>query len=200
VKGIVEKKCSRCKEVKSITEFSAEKTRKDGHSYCCRLCKNKSDTAYKNTELGYLKGKYFKMNRKEKEFKRLLTLEEFLASWEKHKSTYGMRSAWGPGPHDLEQHKLMTMIYLGKGQRGKSGNIKGSKTIKSNLSVDRLDSSKDYTAQNIIFVRNDENRRKNDSSYEDCKIHMKLYEERFKNEPKTRMEQMDQLKYDPIID
>ena len=52
----------------------------------------------------------------------------------------------------------------------------------SNLSVDRLDSRKDYTVQNIIFICSDENRRKNDSSYEDCKIHIKLYEERFKNE------------------
>ena len=119
------------------------------------------------------------MQRKEKKFKRILTFEEFLASWEKHKSIYGMRSAWGPGIHHLEKHKLMTMITLGKGQRGKTGNIKGSKIIGSNLSVDRLDSSKDYTEQNIIFVRNDENRRKNDSSYEDCKIQMRLHEERF---------------------
>ena len=55
---------------------------------------------------------------------------------------------------------------------------KGKRTA-SNLSVDRLDSSKDYTLQNVIFIRNDENRRKNSSSYEDCKIHIKLYEDRF---------------------
>ena len=178
-KGIVEKKCCKCGEVKSILEFAKETQRKDGHSYKCRLCKNKSDTAYKNTEFGYLRGKYFKMYRKEKKFKRILTFEEFLASWEKHKSIYGMKSAWGPGPHNLKEHKFVTMIYLGKGQRGKPGNIKGSKTIKSNLSVDRLDSSKDYTAQNIIFVRNDENARKRDTTYNDCLFQIKLHEERF---------------------
>ena len=50
------------------------------------------------------------------------------------------------------------------------------------LSVDRLDSTKDYTLQNIIFIRGDENARKKDTSYEDCKIQMRLHEERFKNE------------------
>ena len=179
---MVEKKCTKCGEVKSVSEFAKEKHRKDGYSYCCRLCKNKSDTVYRNTEFGYLKAKYHKMYRKTskgKKFKCLLTFEEFLASWEKHKSIYGMRSAWGPGPHNLKEHKLMTIIYLGKGQRGKPGNIKGSKIITSNLSVDRLDSNKDYAAQNIIFVRNDENRRKNNSSYKDCKIQIRLHEERF---------------------
>ena len=57
----------------------------------------------------------------------------------------------------------------------------GEKTPRerSNLSADRLDSNRDYTLQNIIFIRNDENGRKNNSSYEDCKIQIRLHEERF---------------------
>ena len=179
MKGIVEKKCSRCKEVKSIQDFAKDKAKKDGYNYYCRLCKNKLDTTYRNTEVGYLKTRYHKMRRKERKYKRLLTFEEFLAAWEKHKSIYGMRSAWGPGIHNLEKHKLMTIITLGKGQRGKSGNIKGSKITRSNLSADRLDSNKDYTAHNIIFIRTDENARKKNTSYEDCKIQIRLHEERF---------------------
>ena len=174
---MVEKKCSKCKEIKSILDFANNKHNKDGRYSCCRSCKNKVDTTYRNTEIGFLKNKFHKMYRKEKKFKRMFTFEEFLASWEKHKSIYGMRSAWGPGPHHLEQHKPMTRIWLGKGR-----SKKGSKLTASNLSVDRLDSSKDYTLQNIIFIRGDENARKRDTSYEDCKIHIKLYEERFKNE------------------
>ena len=60
-----------------------------------------------------------------------------------------MRSAWGP------HHLPITMIY-----RGRSGGQKGEKNCGSNLSPDRLDSSKPYTIQNLIFIRNDENSRK----------------------------------------
>ena len=168
------KKCSKCGEVKSVQDFAKDTAKKDGYNYCCRPCKNKLDTTYRNTEFGYLKSRYHKMRRKERKYERLLTFEEFLAAWEKHKSIYGMRSAWGPGPHNLKEHKLMTRIWLGKGR-----SIKGSKIIASNLSVDRLDSNKDYTVQNILFIRGDENARKRDTSYEDCKIQIRLHEEKF---------------------
>ena len=51
--------------------------------------------------------------------------------------------------------------------------------IGSNLSVDRLDSNRHYTLQNLMFIRFDENVRKNSTSYEDCKIQIRLHEERF---------------------
>ena len=107
------------------------------------------------------------------------TFDEFVAAWEKHKSIYGMKSAWGPGINNLEKHLPITMIIKGEGQVGKKGCLKGSKRIPSNLSIDRLDSGRDYTLQNIIFIRDDENKRKNSSSYEDCKIQIRLHEERF---------------------
>ncbi len=88
-----------------------------------------------------------------------------------------MRSAWGPGPDHLEQHLPTTRIYNGGG---------GHRRTHSNLSVDRLDSGRDYTLQNIIFIRADENVRKKDTSYEDCKIQIRLHEERFKNEIEER--------------
>ena len=47
------------------------------------------------------------------------------------------------------------------------------------MSPDRLDSSKPYTLQNLIFIRSNENKRKNSSSYEDCIAQMRLHEERF---------------------
>ena len=90
-----------------------------------------------------------------------------------------MKSAWGPGIDHLEQHLPITMTQEGNGVIGKKGNCRGNRLTGSNLSVDRLDSNIDYTVQNIIFIRSDENARKNSTSYEDCKIHMRLYEERF---------------------
>ena len=86
-----------------------------------------------------------------------------------------MRSAWGPGINHLHQHLPITMTANGD----PAWNRGEGKRTASNLSVDRLDSSRDYTLQNIIFIRNDENTRKHRTSYEDCKIHIKLHEERF---------------------
>ena len=176
----MKKKCPKCGEVKSLTNFAKNKNYKDGHSYWCKKCKNGEVTQYRNTEKGYLKHKYNNMNRNFKTHKgrynkRHFTFDELLAAWEKHKSIYGMKSAWGPGIDHLEQHLPITIITPG------TTRVSGKKVprVYSNLSADRLDSSKDYTIQNLIFIRNDENRRKNNTSYEDCKIQIRLHEERF---------------------
>ncbi len=123
--------------------------------------------------------RYDSLNGEQRKSKCFFTFDEFLAAFEKHKSIYGMRSAWGPGPDRLEEHLPITMIQEGKGKLGKKGALKGSRRILSNLSVDRLDTNLDYTLQNIIFIRLDENARKNTTRYEDCKIQIKLHEQRF---------------------
>ena len=178
----VNKKCTKCGEVKPLTLFNKDKNKKDGYHPWCKTCKNAAITQYRNKEIGYLKMKYHGFFHKGRNRKCDFTFVEFLAAFDKHKSIYGMKSAWGPGPDRLEEHLPMTMIHEGKGQLGKGGVIKGSKRIASNLSIDRLDTNLDYTLQNIIFIRFDENRRKNSTTYEDCKIQIKLHEERFKNE------------------
>ena len=128
-----------------------------------------------------MRGKELLKDRWGRKSKCHFTFDEFLAAFDKHKSIYGMRSAWGPGPDRLEEHLPITMIQEGKGKLGKKGALKGSRRILSNLSVDRLDTNRDYTLQNIIFIRLDENARKNTTRYEDCKIQIKLHEERFIN-------------------
>ena len=155
----------------------------------CKKCFNERITKRRNTERGYLLIRYTSIHTVKNLHRKLgqnpkchFTFDEFLAAWEKHKSIYGMRSAWGPGPDQLEQHLPITMIQKGNGQLGKSGCLKGSKRILSNLSVDRLDSGREYTIQNIIFIRSDENSRKRDTTYNDCLTHVRLHEERFKNE------------------
>ena len=182
----MKKKCPTCGEVKLFKDFTKNKKYKNGLGAYCKKCFNERITKRRNTERGYLKMRYDSMMADKSRTKRWgrrskchFTFEEFLAAWEKHKSIYGMRSAWGPGVDHLEQHLPLTMIQHGNGQIGKVGGIKGLKLIRSNLSVDRLDSNRDYTLQNIIFIRNDENGRKNSSSYEDCKIQIRLHEERF---------------------
>jgi len=180
------KKCTKCGEVKLLTLFNKDKTKKSGYHSWCKKCSNNGKHKYRNTEKGYLKMRYGSIRGKElskdrwgRKSKCFFTFDEFLTAFEKHKSIYGMRSAWGPGPDRLEEHLPMTMIQEGKGQVGKTGALKGSKVITSNLSVDRLDTNLDYTLQNIIFIRLDENQRKKNTSYKDCKIQIKLHEERF---------------------
>ena len=181
------KKCTKCGEVKPLTLFPKDKSNKDDLHCWCKKCLNKSTTKRLNTEKGYLKMRYNSMSGRElskdrwaRKSKCFFTFDEFLTAFEKHKSIYGMRSAWGPGPDRLEEHLPITMIQEGNGKIGtRGGCIKGSKRIASNLSIDRLDPTLHYTLQNIIFIRYDENRRKNNSSYSDCKIQMGLHEQRF---------------------
>ena len=182
------KKCPVCGNEKSLSEFSYRaKNRKGGRQSWCKKCKNEGMNKYLNTERGYLKMRYNSISRKETATRRwgrkskcYFTFDEFCDAFEKHKSIYGMKSAWGPGVDNLNQHLPMTIIQEGNGRPGTHGGCrKGAKRVYSNLSVDRLDNGRDYTLQNIIFIRNDENTRKNDTSYEDCKIQMRLHEERF---------------------
>ena len=179
------KKCTKCGEVKLLTLFSKDKTNKSGHHAWCKKCLRNGQHEWRNTERGYLRMRYNSLNSEQRKSKCFFTFDEFLAVFEKHKSIYGMKSAWGPGPDRLEEHLPITMIQEGNGKIGtRGGCIKGSKRIASNLSIDRLDPNLDYTLQNIIFIRGDENARKKNTTYEDCKIHIRLYEERFKNEIK----------------
>ena len=179
-KPVGTKKCTTCGEVKSLTDYYEEKRWKTPRS-ACKDCFYKKATEYVNVERGYLNVKYQMMTRKRTNLEKrrtnkcFFTFDELLAAWEKHKSIYGMKSAWGPGPDHLEQHLPMTMVLP-------RNSDKKAKRIRSNLSIDRLDNNLDYTIQNIIFIRGDENVRKRDTTYEDCKIQIRLYEERFKNE------------------
>ena len=181
------KKCTKCGKVKNLFEFTRRQLiKKNGHHSWCKKCRREGMTKYKNTEKGYLKDRYQSLKSKQRK-KRCgaecyFTFDEFFAAFGKHKSIYGMKSAWGPGPDRLEEHLPITIIQKGDGKPGtRGGCIKGSKRMASNLSVDRLNPNLDYTLQNLIFIRLDENSRKKNTTYEDCKIQMRLHEERFIN-------------------
>ena len=152
-----------CGKVKFARYFSKGAYGKYGLSTYCKECDSKQKTRRKNTERGYLLYRYGAINttknlrRKSGQNPKChFTFDEFIAAWEKHKSIYGMKSAWGPGPDHLDQHLPMTMILP-------RNSNKKAKRIRSNLSIDRLDNNIDYTIQNIIFIRGDENVRKRDT-------------------------------------
>ena len=178
------RKCTACGEVKPLTDFYKDKTKKDGHHTHCMNCILLSINKRGKTEEGFLRKRYNYISqshkRKDKqshpsyqrEHQCYFTFEEFCGAFEKHLRKHGMRSAWGP------HHLPITMIHQGR-RYGKRGGKKGQLSIGSNLSPDRLDSSKPYTIQNLIFIRGDENARKKDTTYEDCFAQITLHEERF---------------------
>jgi len=191
----MKKKCNGCGEVKLYKFFYKDKSKKDGYGSQCKECKDQQINKVFNSEIGFLKGRYHNIIISHRnpqaiakggghQHRCYFNFKEFCKAFEKHTKKHGMigtqyRSAWGP------HHLPMTMIHQGKNKpitgdgNRKSGRKKGQKSIESNLSCDRLDSSKPYTIQNLIFIRTDENKRKKDTSYEDCLAQIKLYEERF---------------------
>ena len=98
-------------------------------------------------------------------YKCCFSFEEFLKTWEAHKIDHnGIFCAITGDP--------MTMIGL---------NDKGRKYKRnwSNVSVDRIDSDKPYTIQNIIFVKWEVNRSKQDLPIKHMKKFISIYEDRF---------------------
>tara|TARA_R100001086_G_scaffold224080_1_gene141933 strand:- start:77 stop:637 length:561 start_codon:yes stop_codon:yes gene_type:complete len=173
----MKKKCITCGELKPFTDFYKAKDTGNGRQGECIICwattGERNHKRVWNTKIGYLKMRYAGIKKREREgplrYRCYFTFKEFCEAFEKHLKKYGMRSAWGP------HHLTMTQVYQGrKGNKGK-----GKRSNPGNMSPDRLDSSKPYTLQNLIFIRSDENIRKKDTSYEDCLTHIKLHEERF---------------------
>ncbi len=62
---IIEKKCSKCKEIKNVSEFSKDKYIKDGYTCRCKKCRNEHYNSYyeKYPEKAKLKNDEQKDNR-----------------------------------------------------------------------------------------------------------------------------------------
>lgn len=48
----VSKRCSKCKEIKPLSEFYTDHSRKNGHQCYCKICSNKDVGKYRQTEKG----------------------------------------------------------------------------------------------------------------------------------------------------
>tara|TARA_R100000005_G_C5000965_1_gene207971 strand:+ start:1708 stop:2298 length:591 start_codon:yes stop_codon:yes gene_type:complete len=126
--------------------------------------KRKSYLRNINTEKGYLSDKYNHIKKGgRKKFPVEISKEDFLQLWEEHKIKYG---GWVCAYTGL----YMTRI------RGK-----GQLMVPSNMSVDRLDSNKGYTKDNIVFCRWDINDRKGAVTIEDIKNILRVYNEKNEN-------------------
>jgi hypothetical protein len=173
------KQCTSCKNIYQDikTNFFKAKCHKDGYSYECKKCKEQRVLEYTNTEIGYLNTyyntinnrhkniRYRNLSEKEKEHhKCTLTKEEFFQLWEEHKKQFGYNCR-------LTGVKMVL-------QRAKDPKKRKFTGYSNAMSVDRLDSIKGYTKDNIIFITNEANKIKGAVTKQLCISILKLYEEK----------------------
>ena len=84
------KKCTKCGEVKSFTDFCKSTHKKDGLQSWCYKCKEEGQIKYINTEKGYLKYKYHHIKKSDRLYRQYgrklacnFTFDEFFAAFEK---------------------------------------------------------------------------------------------------------------------
>ena len=128
---------------------------------------NDSETTFMKSRFDRIANqeKHSKTKFDNKIYKCCFSFEEFLKAWEVHKLQHkGIFCAITGEP--------MTMIGLNDKNKKYQRNW-------SNVSVDRIDSEKPYTIQNIIFVKWDVNRAKGDLPIKHMKKFISIYEDRF---------------------
>ena len=147
-----------------------------------RKMKRKNYDKQINTEKGYLKDKWNSMKTKsrgggKKDRKKVsltITREEFYELWEQHKKRYG---GWFCAYTGQPMTRLRSMNRLKnfKSHISNTGKQSG-RQVRTNLSVDRIDSGKGYTKDNIVFCTWDFNDRKGNISLEDIRCILNLKE------------------------
>ena len=158
------KKCSICKIVKDITEFYLRPERKNGKGIRsnCKLCDSTRKSKYYATEDGFMKKLFASLNDRKVSTKRNighsvdLSREEFLELWQEYKKKHGMFCFYTG----------VSLDFIKSPYRG------------NQVSVDRLDNSKGYSKNNIVFCSARANFEKHSVSINMCRKILALYEER----------------------
>ena len=130
---------------------------------------------YLNTEEGFIGSKWCDIKkrlytRKMKLLTHTLTRDEFLDLWEEHKKQYGINCYYTGLPLKMVRKPAV------------KGAKKRHPTPRDLLSVDRFDSGKGYTKDNVVFCSWGFNDRKSSISVEDCYLIIKRHEERTKKQ------------------
>ena len=143
-----------------------------------RKVKRKNYDKHINTEAGYLRDKWNSMRTKSrgsrKKLSVMITREKFFELWEQHKKRDG---GWFCAYTGQPMTRLRSLNKLKnfKSHISNTGKQSG-RQVRTNLSVDRIDSEKGYTKDNIVFCTWDFNDRKGNISLEDIRCILNLLE------------------------
>ena len=170
------KTCVKCKIEKPITEFGIDKYKGNNLNIYCKECKriNDSKSVYKirNTEKGFLQykinGLYTPSAQKKRGNVPKCTKDEIKKYFYEYVEKHGRNCFYCKEPWTYIMNK-----YIPNNQDKKNMKVKRDKDKLKNLSFDRLDSSKTYDIDNIIFCCVECNLSKRDISF---KLIKRLYE------------------------
>ena len=167
----------------TIQRIERKKKRSYASSYASLTSEQKQKYMNNNrkrlmVEKNFLKAKYDTMANRDKYnkqengiknvgiYKCYVTWDQLWNLWEKHKEAHG-------GEFCAITGKEMTRVGVNP------SNAKKYARNWSNVSIDRLDPDRPYTLQNIIFVRWEINKMKNDFPIRHMKKILQIYEDRF---------------------
>jgi len=130
-----EKKCLKCNMVKDVNMFALDRYSTDGCQTYCKICQKENTNKYISTFSGYMHCLYndLKQNAKKRNIEVFVTIEDICELYEKQNGLCAITK------------DKMTHI------RQESGSGRGKRYF-TNISVDRIDSSKNYTLDNIHLV------------------------------------------------
>ena len=152
----MKKKCGKCGEIKSLTNFSKSRAKRDNLQPWCKKCSCKNTTRNRNTERGYIGevisgifSRYKKKNARPKWIPEC-TKQDIYDELMLYIQDHGRHCEYCKEP----------WTYIRKPEE-RSGFKKRGASIFTNFSIDRLDSTKTYTTDNLVFCCGGCNNRKN---------------------------------------
>ena len=152
----MKKKCGKCGEIKSLTNFSKDKGKRDNLQLWCKKCSCKNTTRNRNTERGYIgeviSGIFSRYKKKNARLKWIpeCTKQDIYDELMLYIQDHGRHCEYCKQP----------WTYIRKPEEG-SGVKKRGPAIFTNFSIDRLNSEKTYTLDNLVFCCGGCNNRKN---------------------------------------
>lgn len=151
-----EKQCKTCGAVKPLTDYYRHKGRKDGLQSWCKPCQDGRARAWRDANR--LRARAIN-NRATAKSRKLRPLSALLRSLKARAKTMGL--AFTLTEADLNVPEVCPVLGIPLMMHAGEGKGVGQD---NSPSVDRIDNSKGYTAENILIISNRANRLKGDST------------------------------------
>ena len=161
------KKCSKCKIIKPLTEFNKTKTNKDGLSYLCKDCNRETARSYRERN----HTRYYE-NQKARRSEENVFISQNLYNLTTRASKKGLEVT-------VTQEFLLELLKASEYKccvTGLTMNLETHHRKKANpfkASLDRIDSSRGYTEDNVQWVCWSVNQMKSDKTKEEFEFWIK---------------------------